>query len=435
MPESKTQKPKKQKAKKLVEPIEIDNDALYENCAGLDVHQETVVICVLFGSIDKRPKKVVETFKTTTSGLLDLADFLLSYNVTHVAMESTSVYWKPVWNVLENTFSLILANARTIKNVPGRKTDVKDASWIAKLLRNGLIEGSFVPPLPIRDLRDLTRYKRKLLNDLVAEKNRIHKTLQDANIKLTTYISDIFGVSRRNLLEAIICGQVIKPADLDVLIKGKLRKKIPEIVDALNGRLRLHHREMLLYSWDHILYIEKVIANIEVKIQQELVIYQEAIELIKSLSLIKDTTAAVIIVEIGVDMTVFHSDKHISSWAGLSPGNNESAGKRKSSRTTQGNTALKSILCQCAWAASRQRDSRLNALFWRITKNQGKKKAVIATAHEILVIVYHMLSRGVPYNELGRDYLGKHINNQESKAVKYLTQKGYIIQPPEGECA
>lgn len=249
MPESKKRKRKPSRQTKI---METENDALYESCAGLDVHQETVVACILFGPLDRRPKKVVETFLTTTSGLLELSDFLSEYNVTHVAMESTSVYWKPVWNVLEGSFTLLLANARTIKNVSGRKTDVKDAEWIAKLLRNGLIESSFVPPEPIRDLRDMTRYRKKLLGDITAEKNRIHKFLQDANIKLTTYMSDIFGVSGRNLLQAIINGEKIEVKDLDKLVKGKLRSKIPELQDALNGKLRKHHREMISYCWEHI---------------------------------------------------------------------------------------------------------------------------------------------------------------------------------------
>jgi len=326
MPESRKRKRKPAKQTKI---METENDVLYESCAGLDVHQETVVACVLFGPFNQRPKKVVETFSTVTDGLLELSDFLSEYNVTHVAMESTSVYWKPVWNVLEGSFTLLLANARTIKNVPGRKTDVKDAEWIAKLLRNGLIESSFVPPEPIRDLRDMTRHRKKLLGNLTAEKNRIHKYLQDANIKLTTFVSDIFGVSGRNLLQAIINGEKIEAEDLDVLVKGKLRPKIPEIQDALNGKLRKHHREMISFCWKHIEALEQLLADLEARIAKALTPYQAEVELLKSLSLIKDNTAAVIISELGTNMDVFPSARHISSWAGLSPGNNESAGKKK----------------------------------------------------------------------------------------------------------
>ena len=326
MPESKKRKRKPSKQTKV---METGNDALYESCAGLDVHQETVVACVLFGPLDRRPKKVVETFSTTTSGLLELLDFLSEYNVTHAAMESTSVYWKPVWNILEDSFTLLLANARMIKNVPGRKTDVNDAEWIAKLLRNGLIESSFVPPEPIRDLRDMTRYRKKLIGNITAEKNRIHKLLQDANIKLTTYMTDIFGVSGRNLLQAIINGEKIETENLDKLVKGNLRNKIPELQDALNGRLRQHHREMIRFCWEHIEYLERQLANLEARIDQALAPYQEEVKLLKSLSIIKDDTAAIIISELGPNMDVFPSEKHISSWAGLSPGNNESAGKKK----------------------------------------------------------------------------------------------------------
>lgn len=433
MPESKKRKRKSSKQTRI---METESDALYESCAGLDVHQETVVACVLFGPLDRRPKKVIETFSTTTSGLLKLSDFLSEHNVTHVAMESTSVYWKPVWNVLEGSFTLLLANARTIKNVPGRKTDIKDAEWIAKLLRNGLIESSFVPPEPIRDLRDMTRYRKKLIADITAEKNRIHKFLQDANIKLTTYMSDIFGVSGRNLLQAIINGEKIEVEDLKKLVKGKLCNKIPELQDALNGRLRQHHREMIGFCWKHIEALEQLLAELESRIAQALAPYQEEVELLKSLSLIKDNTAAVIISELGTNMDVFPSEKHISSWAGVSPGNNESAGKKKHSKTTYGNAALKSALNQCAWAASKKRGTRLNALFWRITRKHGKKKAAVATAHEILIIVYYMLKNKTPYNELGEDYFKKkQVKSPEDAAIKLLTKKGYIVTLPEGKTA
>ncbi len=326
MPKSKKRKHNPSKKHKVVET---ENDAMYDSCAGLDVHQETVVACIMFGPLDQRPKKVVETFSTTTSGLLALSDFLSEYNVTHAAMESTSVFWKPVWNVLEGSFTLLLANARTIKNVPGRKTDVKDAEWIAKLLRSGLVESSFVPPEPIRDLRDMTRYRKKLLSSISAEKNRIHRLLQDGNIKLTTYVTDIFGVTGRNLVKAIINGEKVETADLDKLVKGNLRNKIPELQDALNGRLRKHHREMISFCYKHIEHLEQLLADLEDRIDQLLIPYQKEVELLKSLSVIKDHTAAVIISEIGTDMSVFPSEKHISSWAGLSPGNNESAGKKK----------------------------------------------------------------------------------------------------------
>lgn len=258
-------------------------EAMIERCAGLDVHQETVVACVLYGPLDKRPKKEIKSFSTTTTGLLSLSDWLTNHKVTDIVMESTGIYWKPVWNILEDTFHLVLANARHVKNVPGRKTDVKDAEWLAKLLRSGLIEGNFVPPEDIRDLRDLTRYRTKLIGHRTSERNRIHKILQDANIKLTSVISDIFGVSGRRILEAIIDGEKIEDSDLEKMVDGRTKASISDIADAINGRIRLHHRDMLRYHWDHMTYLEKTIDDIEKQIDQSLTPYREEVELIMTI--------------------------------------------------------------------------------------------------------------------------------------------------------
>ncbi len=304
-------------------------DAVLERCAGLDVHQETIVACVLFGPLDQKPKKEVKTFSTTTVELLALADWLEQHQCTHVAIESTGVYWKPVWNILEGcSFNLILANAHRIKNTPGRKTDVKDAEWIAQLLRCSLVEGSFVPPVEIRDLRDLTRYRKKLIQDATQEKNRIHKILQDANIKITTYISDIFGVSGRNIIESLLNGEKITVDELKKMVKTHVKKKVPQLVDALNGRLRRHHRDMIRFSWNHLMYLEKAISDVENEINHCLSPYRQEIELLSSLPGVNDTAAPIILAEIGADMSVFPTDNHLSSWAGVSPGNNESAGKK-----------------------------------------------------------------------------------------------------------
>ncbi len=312
-------------------------DAVLECCVGLDVHQETVVACVLFGPLEHKPKKEIRTFGTTTPELLTLTDWLEEKNCSHVAMESTGVYWKPVWNILETgSFQLILANAQRIKNVPGRKTDVKDAEWIARLLRSGLIEGSFVPPAEIRDLRDMTRYRKKLLQDTTQEKNRIHKVLQDANIKITTYMSDIFGVSGRNIIEYLLAGEVITVESIKMMVRGKIRSKVPGLVDALNNRLRKHHREMIRFSWEHLKYLERTILEIEDRIEQSLRPYREEIELLDSIPGVNETGAAVMIAELGTDMSVFPTDNHVSSWAGVSPGNNESAGKKKGLEPPQG---------------------------------------------------------------------------------------------------
>lgn len=305
-------------------------DAVLECCAGLDVHQETVVACVLFGPLEHKPKKETRTFGTTTPELLKLADWIEEQKCSHVAMESTGIFWKPIWNILETaSFQLILANAQRIKNVPGRKTDVKDAEWIAQLLRSGLIEGSFVPPVEIRDLRDLTRYRKKLLQDTTQEKNRIHKVLQDANIKITTYISDIFGVSGRNIMESLLAGEVITVEKITKMVKGKVKSKVPGLVDALNNRLRGHHREMIRYSWNHLQFLERTILDVEIRIEQCLSPYRQDIELLDSIPGVNQTASAVMIAELGTDMSVFPTDNHVSSWAGVSPGNNESAGKKK----------------------------------------------------------------------------------------------------------
>ncbi|WP_245947862.1 IS110 family transposase [Paenibacillus sambharensis] len=305
-------------------------EAILERCAGLDVHQETVVACVLTGQLDRAPKSEIRTFGTMTNELMELGEWLVEQGCTHVAMESTGVYWKSVWNVLEAfELDLLLANAHHVKNLPGRKTDMKDAEWIAKLLRCGLIEGSFVPSEDIRDLRDLTRYRKKLVYDATSEKNRIHKSLQDANIKLTTHMSDIFGTSGRLLLQKIVDGEVITMEFLETHMKGALKHKSPKLLQSLNGRLRKHHRDMIRFSWDHLVYIEKQIRLVEQDIRNRLASKQEAIDLLVTIPGINEQAASVIIAEIGTDMTVFKDDHHLAAWAGVTPGNHQSAGKKK----------------------------------------------------------------------------------------------------------
>lgn len=403
-------------------------EAMIERCAGLDVHQKTVVACVLYGSLDKRPKKEIKTFSTTTSGLLDLSDWLISMQVTDAVMESTGVYWKPIWNILEEDFQLILANARHVKNVPGRKTDVRDAEWLAKLLRSGLIEGNFVPPEDIRDLRDLTRYRTKLVQNCTQEKNRIHKILQDANIKLTSVLSDIFGVSGRRILEAIINGEKIEEETLRKLVHPQTKASIPQIADAINGRLRRHHRYMLQQHWEHMKYIEQNIKELEEQISYCLKPYQRELELLDTIPGINKNGGAILIAEMGVDMSVFKSHKRISSWGGVSPGNNESAGKKKHSKTKKGNKALKTILAECALSTLSQ-NNRISSYQKRIMKRQGKMKARIATANLILRIAYNILITLEPYQELGPDYLKDQQQTKETKMVQYLQRKGYKVTP------
>lgn len=408
-------------------------EAMIERCAGLDVHQETVVACVLYGSLDKKPQKAIETFKTTTKGLLSLSDWLATFKVTDVVMESTGVYWKPVWNILEGTFHLILANAKHVKNVPGRKTDVKDAEWLAQLLRCGLIEGNFVPPEDIRDLRDLTRYRSKLIGHRTSERNRIHKILQDANIKLTSVFTDIFGVSGRRILAAIINGEKIEAKDLEKMVDGRIRASIDDIAEAINGRIRRHHRDMLRYHWEHMTYLEKNIDDIEEQIEQLLTPYRKEMELIKTIPGVNKDSSAVFIAEMGVDMSEFKSAKHLASWAGVSPGNYESAGK-KTSKTTHGNKGLRTIAVQCALATTRQ-NNRISSHQKRITKRQGRNKAKVASAHLILTIVYNVLKTGEPYQELGPDYVHQKQQNKELKMIEYLKKKGYSIVQSEQQTA
>lgn len=403
-------------------------EAMIKRCAGLDVHQKTVVACILYGSLDKRPKKEIKTFPTTTKGLLNLSDWLTSMQVTDAVMESTGVYWKPIWNILEDNFHLILANARHVKNVPGRKTDVKDAEWLAKLLRSGLIESNFVPPEEIRDLRDLTRYRTKLVHNCTQEKNRIHKILQDANIKLTSVLSDIFGVSGRRILKAIINGEKIEEETLQKIVHPQIKASISEIADAINGRLRRHHRYMLHQHWEHMEYIERNIKELEEQISYCLKPYQREVELLDTIPGININGAAILISEMGVDMSVFKTHKHLASWTGVSPGNNESAGKKKDSKTKKGNKALKTLVAECALSTLSQ-NNRISSFQKRIMKRQGKMKARIATANLILKIAYNIIKTQEPYQELGPDYLKDQQQTKEVKMIHYLQKKGYQVIP------
>ncbi|WP_117161079.1 IS110 family transposase [Paraliobacillus sp. X-1268] len=409
-------------------------EAMIERCAGLDVHQKVIVGCVLHGSLDKRPKREIKSFSTTTEGLLELSDWLLSMEVTDAVMESTGVYWKPIWNILEDKCHLILANARHVKNVPGRKTDVKDAEWLAKLLRSGLIEGNFVPEESIRDLRDLTRYRTKLIYNRTTERNRIHKILQDANIKLTSVFSDIFGKSGRRILEKIMNGEKIELNDLEKLVHPRTKAKLTDIASAINGRIRLHHRYMFRQHWEHMIYLEGKIEEIEKQIDHCLKPYQEEVELLDTIPGIDKNGAATLVAEMGVDMSVFKSGKHFASWAGVSPGNNESAGKKKRTKSKKGNKILKTMAVQCA-LSTRPQNNRISSFFKRIHKRQGAKKAQMATAHLLLKIAYTILLTKEPYKELGPDYMKQKQKNKELKMVEYLKKKGYEISSTDPEVA
>jgi transposase len=343
-------------------------------------------------------------------------------------MESTGVYWKSVWNILESSCTLTLANPAHIKNMPGRKTDVKDAQWIAQLHRCGLIQASMVPAQDIRDLRDRTRYRQKLVHMIASEKNRIHKLLQDANIKLTTFVSDLFGVSGRALLEKLMDGEVLDEEQVRCLVKTKLKKKVPQLVDALNGKVRLHHREMIRMHMDTIKFLEEKVEELEQSIQELLKPYEKEVELLETIPGIKTDAAASIIAEIGTNMDLFQTEAHLASWAGICPGNNESAGVKKKSKSRKGNKHLKAMLCQSVWAINAKKDCRITSFFHRVKRRQGDKKAVMATAHLYLKIIYFVLLDKVKYRELGTHYLPNKKERTLGQLKKQIEKMGYAIQ-------
>jgi transposase len=388
-------------------PIEeVTMKAIIERCCGLDVHQETVVACLLVGTPGAQPSKEVRTFGTMRRDLEALRDWLTAAGVTHVGMESTGVYWRPVYAILEEHFDLIVGNARHIRNVPGRKTDVKDAEWIADLVRHGLIARSFVPPRPLRDLRDLLRYRRKLVESQAAERNRLLRLLETANIKLTSVMSDVFGVSGRMMLRALIAGDTAAQAIAD-LAKGQLRRKRAELALALDGRIEEHHRFLLAMQLRRLEAIEQDIAELDRRIAERLEPYHAQHRLLMQIPGVDWLVAAVLIAEIGVDMSVFLSVYHLAAWAGVCPGNHESAGKHKSGRARKGNLHLRTILVGAAISAARTKGTYLKDKFHRLKARRGAMRAALAIAHKILVSAYHMLAKGLPYRDLGEAYLDR----------------------------
>src|SRR5215472_8635302 len=400
---------------------------LVERGCGLDVHQATVVACLLQVMRDGRVQKQMRTFSTTTRELVSMRQWLLSEGCTHVAMESTGVYWKPVYAILEGAFQIVVANAQQVKKVPGRKTDVKDAEWIADLLCHGLLRSSFVPPKPIRELRDLTRYRRKLVESQAAERNRLLKLLESANIKLASVATDVFGVSGRLMLKALVEGKA-SLAEMAELAKGKLRSKIPQLQLALEGKLEEHHRFLLQLQQDRLDAAERDLGTLEQRIQQKLEPYAAQIALLQEIPGVDWTLAAVIIAELGIDMSVFQSVSQLASWAGVCPGNNESAGKRKSAHIPKGNVYLKTALVEAANAAARTKGTYLRDKFYRLKARRGYKRAAVAIAHKILVSIYHMFSQQVSYNDLGDCYLDKlNKNHLTRNLVHRLERLGYSV--------
>lgn len=400
---------------------------LVERGCGLDVHQATVVACLLVVQKDGRVQKQMRTFGTTTRELVGLRDWLCAEGCTHLAMESTGVYWKPVYAVLQGELEIVVANAQHVKKVPGRKTDVKDAEWLADLLCHGLLRPSFVPPQPIRELRDLTRYRRKLVQSQAAERNRLLKLLESANIKLASVATDVFAVSGRLMLRALIEGQA-SPKEMAQLAKNKLRNKIPELELALEGRIEEHHRFLLKLQLDRLESVEKDIEVLQQRIQQKLQPYTAQLALLDEIPGVDWTLAAVIIAELGVDMSVFENVSQLASWAGVCPGNNESAGKRKSSRIPKGNVYLKTALVEAAHSAAKTKGTYLRDKFYRLKARRGYKRAAVAIAHKILLAIYHMLSQQVSYNDLGDLYLDKlNKHHLTRNLVHRLERLGYAV--------
>lgn len=380
-------------------------DVVYERSCGLDVHQRTVVACVVLSQPAGAPTKQVRTFATMADDLLALADWLESQEVTHVAMESTGVYWKPVWNLLEDRFTLLLVNAQHVKAVPGRKTDVKDCEWLADLLRHGLLRGSFVPEQPQRELRELTRYRTALPRERTAEVNRLHKTLEGANLKLATVASDVLGVSGRQMLEQLVAGAT-DPATLASVARGKsrcvagiLRAKLAQLERALAGRVAAHQRFLLARQLAHIDCLDETIAEVSREIGDRLGPLVAELERLDTIPGVGPRTAEVLLAEIGRDLSRFGTAARLASWAGLCPGNQASAGKRKSGKTRKGDPWLRAALIEAAHAASRTKDTALSALYRRLVVRRGKKKAIVAVAHRILVIAYHVLTDATTYQE------------------------------------
>jgi transposase len=400
---------------------------LVERGCGLDVHQATVVACLLIVSRKGEVGKQMRTFGTTTRELLQLRAWLLSEGCTHVGMESTGVYWKPVYAILEGALEIVVANAQHVKKVPGRKSDVKDAEWLAELLCHGLLRSSFVPPKPIRELRDLTRYRRKLVESQTAERNRLLKLLEMANIKLASVVCDVFGVSGQLMLQALLEGKT-SVQEMAQLAKGRLRKRIADLEPALEGKLETHHRFLLKLQLDRLQATGKDLLILEQHIQEKLKPYAAQLALLQEIPGVDWTLAAVIIAELGVDMSVFESVSQLASWAGVCPGTNESAGKRKSSRIPKGNVYLKTGLVEAANAAYRARGTYLRDKFYRLKARRGYKRAIMAVAHKILVAVYHMLSQQVSYNDLGDLYLDKlNKNHLTRNLVHRLERLGYAV--------
>lgn len=415
-------------------------DVVVEVCAGLDIGKREVQACVRRPDGSGGRRVEVLTFDTFTGSLEALRDWLVAEGVTEVAMEATGPYWKPVWYVLEDVgaFELRLVNSRHVKILPGRKTDVSDAMWLAELLEHGLLRGSFVPPRQVRELRDLTRYRKKLIQAHTAECQRIHKNLEDAGIKLDSVASDVLGVSGRAMLKALLAGER-DPEVLAELAKGTLRRKIPELQQAMRGRFGDHHVVLIGIILEHIEHLETAIAALDARVDELMDRpdpdddgdrpFARARDRLDTIPGVGKRAAEVIVAEIGVDMSRFPTAGHLASWAGMCPGNNITGGKSRSGATTKGNVWLRDVLVQCAWSAARTKDTYLSAQFWRLARRIGKKKAAMAVGHSILVAAWHMLTADVDYDDLGADWFARKVNDdhRRDQAIRNLHDLGYRV--------
>lgn len=401
----------------------MEMQVVFERCSGLDVHKKTVAACVI------TPEgRETRTFGTMTADILALADWLQSMGVTHVAMEATGVYWKPVYNLLEPYgFELIVVNAQHIKQVPGRKTDVRDAEWIADLLRHGLLRGSYIPSRLERELRELVRYRKTLIRERAAEVNRVQKVLEGANIKLASVATDVMGKSGRAMLEAMVAGTT-DPKALAALAKGRLQGKQPELEQALQGLVGPHQRMLLRTQLRHIDFLDREIETLSAEIAERMRPFEEALRRLETIPGVGRRTAEVLAAEIGMDMSRFPTAAHLTSWAGMCPGNNESAGKRKSGRTRKGSPWLREALLEAARAAARTRNTYLSAQYHRLAARRGAKRAAVAVGHTILIIAYHILKEGTIYKDLGANYFDERDKAATvRRAVRRLENLGYKV--------
>jgi transposase len=402
---------------------------ILESCCGLDVHRDQVTACIASGPLDGANEKlIVKEFSTMTYGLRELSLWLKEYDVETVAMESTGVFWKPIFNILEDDFEILLANAARIKNVPVSKTQTFHKSLI-KNCRYGLVPASFIPPRNIRDMRDLTRTRKKLTEEGTRRKNRIHKILQDANIKLSSVATDVFGVSGKAMIMALLEKDGPSPEEIKSMTKGKLRNKIELLTKAMDGRVTDHHRFLLKMHFEHIESLSSQIGELDEEIYRKLEPYEKEFRLIRTHPAISEVTCASVIAEIGVDMSQFPDERHLSSWAAICSGNNESAGKRKSGRTRRGNNYLKTTLVEAAWVASRTKDTFLSARYHNIARRRGAKRAAVAIGHQILKDVYRILSTGEPYKEIGAEAAqNRKSEARERSIIRELEGRGYSVR-------